>query len=65
MTRVRGLVDEVDVNRHIPNAAVKDILGVMGKPLGSKDEVPKPRDSRPFFRSVERALEGLNDRVDL
>ena len=61
ITRLREATDKVDINRHIPNRVAKDIISMLEKPLGCKGEFPAPRDLRPFWWSVEGALEGLND----
>lgn len=63
--RLREAVDEVDLNRYIPNKVAKDILGVIGSPLSKGDDVPEPRDLRSFWRVAERAITGLNSNVDL
>ena len=54
----------MDLNAHVPNKVAKDILGVVGTPLGNTT-FPAPADLRPFWRRVERALEGLNAGVNL
>ena len=42
----------------------KDILSIVGQPLG-KTEIPEAKDLTSFWASVERALDGLNENVDL
>ena len=55
----------VDLNLHVGNKVAKDILGVIGRPLADKDELPDARDLRPFWAKVERAILGLNDNISL
>ena len=65
VTRIRGPVEEVDVNIHLPNQVVKDILTVVKEPLSKTGKLPEPQDLTAFWKTVERALTGLNSMVDL
>ena len=63
--RLQDASEEVDINQHISNKVAKDILGVLGTPLGSGEELPEQKDLSRFWKAAERALQGLNDKVDL
>ena len=54
----------MEVNAHVPNRVAKDLMGVIGQPLGGA-RCPTPADLRPFWRKVERAIEGLNGTIRL
>ena len=62
--RMKEASDEVDLNAFVPNRVAKDILGIMGDPL-SKRDIPEPSNLTSFWNRVERALNGLNEDVDL